>query len=67
MTDRHSGYVVTLDAPIREDDAQRIIDAIKMVKGVLSVDPVITDAGQMIAEMKARTALFEKFIEWWKQ
>lgn len=33
MTDRHAGYIVTLAADIREDDAEHIINAIRMVKG----------------------------------
>lgn len=46
MTDRHTGYVVTLSSDIREDDAQAIVDAIRMVKGVLSVEPVTADPFQ---------------------
>jgi hypothetical protein len=40
MTDRLKGITVTLVTDIREDDAQRIRDAIGMVNGVLSVAPV---------------------------
>ena len=39
MTARHSGYFVVLGDDIREDDAQEIISAIKMIKGVRSVVP----------------------------
>jgi hypothetical protein len=35
MTDRHAGYVVVLERDIREDDAEVILSAIGMVKGVL--------------------------------
>ena len=31
MTDRHAGYVVTLNEDIREDDAEAIINAIRGV------------------------------------
>lgn len=41
MTDRLKGFVVTLEEDLREDDAQHICDAIAMVKGVLSVRPVV--------------------------
>jgi hypothetical protein len=37
MTDRLKGVMVVFDRDIREDDAQEIINAIKMVRGVLSV------------------------------
>lgn len=43
VTDRLSGYVVTLEADIREDDAKKITKALGMIKGVLSVEPVIAD------------------------
>lgn len=43
MTDRHAGYIVTLAKDIREDDAQAVITALRMVKGVLSVEPVLSD------------------------
>ena len=45
MTDRHAGYVVVLDADMREDDAQVVIGAISMIKGVQEVTPVIAQPG----------------------
>ncbi|WP_226782941.1 hypothetical protein [Oceaniglobus trochenteri] len=47
MTDRHTAYIVTLEAPIRDDDAQPTIDAIRQIKGVLDVRPVIAGMEQM--------------------
>lgn len=41
MTDRFKGFLVTLDNEIREDDAQEIINALNMVKGVLKVKPYV--------------------------
>lgn len=41
MTDRYSGFAVVLERDIREDDAQAIIDAIKMIRGVAAVEPAI--------------------------
>lgn len=52
MTDRHSGYLVTLSDDIREDDAQHIINALRMVKGVLSVEPIIHDHALMLAQQR---------------
>lgn len=37
MTDRHVAYTVILDQEIREDDAEAIVTALKMVKGVIRV------------------------------
>lgn len=39
MTDRHSAYIVVLAKDIREDDALATIEALKMIKGVISVKP----------------------------
>lgn len=50
MTDRHAGYVVTLSEDIREDDAETIINAIRMVKGVINVRPIVSNVELMIAE-----------------
>jgi hypothetical protein len=43
MTDRHMGYVVTLDENIREDDSEHVLNALRMVRGVASVTPVTAD------------------------
>lgn len=41
MTDRHKGYVVTLADDIREDDAEAVVNALRMVRGVIGVEPVV--------------------------
>lgn len=53
MTDRHAGYVITLEEDVREDDAAAIKTALSMIKGVLSVEPVVSDPGLHIAEERA--------------
>lgn len=62
MTDRHSGYFVTLEENLREDDAQATINAIRQIKGVLSVDPKIADASDLIATARSRREIREKLI-----
>ena len=52
MADRLKGYVVTLTTDIREDDAQSITDAILMIKGVLSVDPVKADGSDWMVRRR---------------
>jgi len=42
MTDRYKGLMVVFEKDIRDDDAKKIIDAIKMIKGVLNVEPSIS-------------------------
>jgi hypothetical protein len=41
VTDRLKGLVVTFDRDIREDDAKAIVDAIKMIRGVLDATPSV--------------------------
>lgn len=52
MTDRHAAYIVTLDEDIREDDAEAIINALRMVKHVIGVEPVVASFEQRIAERR---------------
>jgi len=55
MTDRHCGFVVALDQDLREDDSDAIIEAIKMIRGVVGVEPVVSGSEFHIANMRART------------
>jgi hypothetical protein len=55
MTDRHAGYLVTLDTNVRDDDAQPTIAAILQIKGVLSVDPIINTGEMEVRESIAKT------------
>lgn len=63
MTDRHAAYLVTLDTDIREDDAEAVITALRMVRGVLKVKPVPADANLAIAEDRARAELVRKLSD----
>lgn len=54
MTDRHAAYLVVLEEDIREDDAEAgVLTALRMVRGVRSVDPVMTDIDQQIGQARA--------------
>lgn len=44
MTDRYKGFLITLDKEIRNDDAEPILNALKMIKGVQIVKPYINKA-----------------------
>lgn len=41
MTNRVKGFTVTLDRDVREDDFQRIKEAVEMITGVQHVEPSI--------------------------
>ena len=62
MTDRYFALAVILENDIRSDDAQPIIEAIKMVKGVLSVKPHVTDMSTLMAEERARHELGARIL-----
>lgn len=53
MTDRVAGYVVTLDTDLREDVAEATLNALRMVKGVVSVLPVSSSPELHVAEQRA--------------
>jgi hypothetical protein len=65
MTTRLNGLVVAFENDIREDDAQSIIDAILMIKGVASVtaNTVQQDDYILRSRIKAEIekALYEAF------
>lgn len=52
MTDRHLGYLVTLEQPTREDDAEATLAAIRQIRGVIDVRPVVSEAGQMAVAIR---------------
>ncbi|MGI5255643.1 hypothetical protein [Actinacidiphila glaucinigra] len=60
MTDRLAGFVVTLAADLREDDAEPLRAAIALLRGVASVEPVPADLTQHIADERARSELREQ-------
>lgn len=62
MTDRVAGFTVTLDDDIREDDAEIIAGAIRVLRRVVSVEPVAADAALHIAERRARAAITGKVL-----
>lgn len=54
MTDRYSGFVVTLEDDIRSDDAEAVTKAISMVKGVLTVRPNLGGSTTCMAEDRVK-------------
>lgn len=63
MTDRIHSIGVILEKDIRDDDAECILNAIKMIKGVLSVEPNIVDFQSAMAESRARKDIADKLWE----
>jgi hypothetical protein len=63
MTDRHAAYIVTLEHDIRDDDAQQLIQALSLLRGVVSVEPVPADPIEHIAQSRARSVMRRKLWE----
>jgi len=63
MTNRIAFLTVALDKDIREDDAESIVNAIRMIRGVLDVGTNISDVQQWMAYARARAELTERLFE----
>lgn len=62
MTDRVAGFTVLLTEDWREDDAERLADAMRMLHGVASVTPLVSDWQLHVAETRARTELERRIL-----
>ncbi len=60
MTDRYYALTVILEKDMREDDAERMIEAIQMIKGVQNVQPLISNPDIWMAEERAKRELGKK-------
>lgn len=59
MTDRYFALTVALKQDMREDDAEGILAAIRMIKGVLSVEGHVADTELFTAEKRIRLEMEE--------
>jgi len=63
VTDRYSGFVVVLGESTRADDAEGIIEAIKHIRGVVKVTPVVEGIEGVIAREQAKHEIKGKLYE----
>lgn len=63
MSDRHIAYTVVLETELKDEDSERVIAAIEMVRGVMSVVPVVAEPEFYVARQQASFALQK---ELWK-
>ena len=63
MTDRYASVLVTLEHDMREDDAEQLLAAIRMLRGVLDVTPAVSDSHLWVAENRARQRLIQQLWE----
>ena len=63
MTERLKGVYVAFDKDIREDDAEYIINAIKMIKGVKNVEGILTSPDDWIVRSRVNNEVREKLYK----
>jgi hypothetical protein len=63
MTERVKGLLVVFESDIREDDAQHIINAISLLRGVAAVKTEISDATDLINRERIKLELRMKLFE----
>lgn len=63
MTDRYHSLQVILEKDIRDDDAEMLINAIKMLKGVIDVKGDVADWNSQMAESRAHSEIRKKLWE----
>lgn len=63
MTNRYNALVVVLEHEIREDDAEALLSAIRMIKGVKTVRGHVADMESHIAYERARHDLGQKLLD----
>jgi len=62
MTDRFHSLTVVLERDIREDDAEMLLNALRMLRGVISVEGNIVDVDGYVAEERVRYELRDKLM-----
>jgi hypothetical protein len=60
MTDRYNALTVVLEQDIRDDDAEYLINAIRMLRGVLDVQGNVSSADSFVAQSRADREWREK-------
>lgn len=57
MTDRVHSLIVVFDKDFREDDAEALVDAIQMLRGVIQVRPIVGTPEHYAAREQAKADL----------
>lgn len=63
MTDQVRGFYVVLDKDIRTDDVEPLMNAVKQMKHVLTVEQIITNVDDYFARQRVRAELISKIYE----
>jgi len=60
MTDRIKGFTVVLSKDIRDDDFEAISSAVGMIKGVIKVEPSISNGQDWMNRERVKMELTDK-------
>jgi hypothetical protein len=63
LSDRYNYLIVVLEKDLKDEDAQPLLEAIKCLRGVLSVTPNVSDPAGWTAEERVRRELTEKLLQ----
>ena len=63
MTAKFNSLTIVLESDVREDDAQTLINAILMLKGVLSVEGNVSSVTDYVAESRVKTEVRNRLFE----
>ncbi len=63
MSNSIKALTVVLEKDYKDEGAEAIINAIKMTKGVLTVDPHVADIDSYVAEERVKIELGEKILK----
>lgn len=63
MTERFDSLTVVLKRDIRDDDAEPILQAIRMIRGVLSVSGNVASPSAFVAEARVRQSITSRVLE----
>lgn len=63
MTARVKGFTVTLERDIKQEDFQRILEAVEMITGVLHVEPVLATGKDHITRMRLKNDITRNILK----
>ena len=67
MSDRIHYLTVALEKDYRDDDTECIINAIKMISGVIDVTPHVVNGEHWVAEARLRREFVEHCLNFWEK
>lgn len=62
MSDRINTITVVLEKDVRDDDCEAVLNAMRMIKGVLRATPNVASVSDHMAEERAKHHLGQKLI-----